>query len=58
MAVPHSLSPLPLTSLGDNSYTNLFENDYSVGNYSLKSKISSANGGVMKFKGKRSLDHG
>jgi hypothetical protein len=50
-STPASLSPCPLTSLGDHSFKTLLEDDYSVGKIGMKSKIVSKNGGTVNYKG-------
>lgn len=51
MSTPDSLSPAPLTSLGDFSYKKLIDDDFSVGKASLKAKASSSTQGSAAFKG-------
>ena len=50
MSTPISLSPSPLTSVGDHSYKSLLEDDFSTGKLSLKAKVASVNGGVANYK--------
>lgn len=50
MSTPLSLSPAPLTGLGDHSYKSVLEDDYSTGKLSLKAKVASVGGGVANYK--------
>ena len=47
---PHSLSPRPLKSLGEYNY-DLFEEDFATNQYTFESKVTSAAGGIIDFKG-------
>jgi len=51
MSVPPSLSPTPVTSLGNHSYSTLFDDDFSTGKLVLKTKAATAASGVANFKG-------
>lgn len=51
MSAPESLSPSPLTSLGDHSFNKLIDNDFSTGKVTLKAKATSATEGQANFKG-------
>ena len=56
MSTPPSLSPSPLTSLGDYSYKSLIEDDFSTGKLSLKAKVASLSGGVANFKSSHGVE--
>lgn len=47
---PLSLSPSPQKSLGEYNY-DLFEKDFATDRYTLESKVVSAAGGIINFKG-------
>jgi hypothetical protein len=51
MSAPSSLSPSPVVSLGDHSYKHLFEDDFSVNKFVLKTKATSAAKGIINYKG-------
>jgi len=51
MSAPSSLSPSPVVSLGDHSYKQLFEDDFSVNKFVLKTKATSSAKGIINYKG-------
>lgn len=53
---PLSLSPSPLSSLGDYSYKNLLEDDFETGKVSLRTDITSYTGGIASYRGTYSMD--
>ena len=54
-ATPLSLANEPLNSWGDNTYRPLFEDDFSTGKLTFKSKASTSLNGVVKYKNAFSL---
>ena len=55
MSTPVSLSPSPLTSIGEGSYRSLLEDDFSTGKVNLKTKVTSRTNGVVNYKGTYNL---
>lgn len=51
MNTPESLSPAPLTGLGDYSYKKVLEDDYSTGKLNLKFKGNTKAFGTANYKG-------